>query len=118
MSRCCWISDGEQCEFPGTMSDTVTGGDRWYCAMHRHCPDQFTGREIVDRSKRWVTLPNKAEAWVAARRAEVYRTGDNPAVAAIRAKLKAGDPATKAPLSKWLPYRSRDPGQDDEEAAA
>lgn len=118
MSRCCWISDGEQCEFPGSMSESVTGGDRWYCAHHFRNKGQATGAEIVERSQRWARLPNRVEAWNEARAAEVYSGVDNPTVAAIRARLTPRKPADKSPLTKWLPKPARQPGDDEDEAAA
>lgn len=121
MSRCCWTSDGEQCEFPGSMSESVLGGDRWYCAHHFRGKDPFIAAEIVERSKRWARMPNRIEAWNSSRTAEVYSGVDNPAVAALRARLIPRKPAGKSPLAKWLPKPAnnpdREPGQDDEEAA-
>lgn len=117
MSRCCWTSDGEQCEFPGSMSDAVQGSDRWYCPHHFRGKDPFIAAEIVERSKRWARMPNRERAWNDSRTSEVYSGVDNPTVAAIRSRLIPRKPAGKSPLSKWLPAPMREPGEDIEEAA-
>ena len=88
MSACSWISNGEQCRFPGTMSDGLKGDGRWLCPFHHRTSDMVMADEIVERSKRWEAMPNRAEAWVAARKREVY-AGESPTVKALREKMAA-----------------------------
>ena len=115
MSQCSWMSEGERCRFPGTMTDATTGTDRWLCPHHYRSPGMAAGHEIVQRSIRWSQLPNAAEAWVEARRKQVYGMGDNPVVARLRAQIeahRAGRPARIASSRLGLEDR------DDDEAAA
>lgn len=87
MSACSWVSNGEQCRFPGSMSDGLKGDGRWFCALHfRSKDDPIACDEIVQRSLRWELLPNRAEAWVAMRRKEVYG-GESPTVKALREQI-------------------------------
>lgn len=87
MSVCSWLSNGEQCRFPGSISEAVKGDGRWLCALHyRSKDDPVLSDEIVSRSLKWETLPNRAEAWVEMRRREVYST-ESPTVAAIRQQM-------------------------------
>lgn len=111
MSQCSWISDGDQCEFPGTMSEGLKGDGRWLCPHHFRA-DRVTGAEIVERSKRWAALPNRAEAWVEARRKQVYGKGDNPMVARLRAQLDAAKAGRQVGIAS---SRLRLSGEDERE---
>lgn len=115
MSQCTWMSNGDQCQFPGTMADATTGTDRWFCAYHMRSPGMADGHEIVERSKRWAALKNPAEAWVAARRKQVYGSGDNPMVARLRAQLADREAGRTVGIasSRLLP---RELGEDREAA--
>lgn len=116
MSSCDWISNGAQCEFPGTMSDSILGGGRWLCPHHNRCDDQETGAEIVQRSHRWAALPNRAEAWVESRRASVY-AGDSPVVTRLREQIGAYLQGRRTGIAaSRLSSPARNPGGD--EAAA
>lgn len=115
MSRCSWISDGEQCEFPGTRADSTLGECRWFCAYHARSQSPAMASQIVEASQRWAAMPNKAEAWVDRRRREVY-ANEPPAVKALRERLKVREETSESPLAKWLPKPTRQPG-DDQEAA-
>jgi len=115
MSRCTWLANGEQCEFPGTRAESTTGDCRWLCAYHYRGPNQATGEQIVESSQRWASLPNRAEAWVDRRRREVY-ANPPPSVKALRERLKAREESRESPLAKWLP-KVRQPGEDEERAA-
>lgn len=114
MSRCDWTADGEQCEFPGTMSEATTGGGRWLCPHHSRCDDQITGREIVSRSKRWAAMPNRADAWVESRKASVY-AGESPTVKRIREQIEARRQGK--PIGIVSSRIFRQPGDDEEIAA-
>ena len=87
-SQCEFVSNGQQCRFPASMSLGTLGDGRWFCALHHRGPTQAEAAEIVERSLRWDKLPNKAEAWIKMRRAEVYGKGDNPMVAALRKQIE------------------------------
>lgn len=114
MSRCAWLSNGEQCEFPGTRAVSTTGDCRWLCAYHYRGPSQATAAQVVESSQRWASLPNKAAAWVDRRRREVY-ANEPPAVKALRDRLKAREETRESPLAKWL-TPARQPGEDEEAA--
>lgn len=116
MSRCSWMSDGEQCEFPGTRADSTLGECRWFCAYHARSLDQGLAAQYVEASQRWAAMPNKAEAWVDRRRREVY-ANEPPAVKALRERLRPIEHPAVSPLAKWLPKPTRQPGDDLEEAA-
>lgn len=114
MSRCDWTADGEQCEFPGTMSDSILGGGRWLCPHHARCDDQHAGREIVARSKRWAAMPNRAEAWNGSRKASVYGS-ESPTVKRLRAQIEAHRAGKSVGIVSSRIFR--EPGQDEEQAA-
>lgn len=116
MSRCSWLADGEQCEFPGTRAESTLGECRWFCAYHARSQSQALAAQIVEASQRWASMPNKAEAWVDRRRREVY-ANESPAVKALRERLKPREPSATSQLAKWLPAPIRQPGDDLEEAA-
>jgi hypothetical protein len=110
MSQCAWMSDGERCRFPGTMAEATTGTDRWFCAHHFRSPGMAAGREIVQRSLRWDALPNKAEAWVEARRKQVYGEGDPPAVRKLREQIAAHGRGERVGIASSR--LQREPGED------
>lgn len=114
MSRCDWASDGEQCAFPGTLSDSILGGGRWLCPHHARCDDQATGAEIVARSKRWEAMPNRAEAWVESSRASVYGA-ESHAVKRLREQMAAHRGGRPAGIASTRLFR--DSGQDELDAA-
>ena len=115
MSRCNWMSDGEQCEFPGTRADSTLGECRWFCAYHARSQSPAMASQIVEASQRWASMPNKAEAWVDRRRREVY-ANEPPAVKALRERLRPIEHPAVSPLAKWLPKPTRQPGEDQESA--
>lgn len=115
MSRCTWLADGEQCEFPGTRADSTLGDCRWFCAYHYRSQSQAMAAQIVEASQRWDDMPNKAEAWLDRRKREVY-ANDPPSVKALRERLRPIERPAVSPLAKWLP-KDRQPGEDDQEAA-
>jgi len=47
--RCSWNADGEQCRYPGSLSNTVTRGN-WVCRLHYECRDAIQGAIIVAAS--------------------------------------------------------------------
>lgn len=114
MSACSWLSNGIQCEFPGTMSDSILGGGRWLCPHHNRGVDQESGAEIVHRSHRWAAMPNRAEAWVESRIGAVY-AGESPAVKRLRAQIDAHMAGKRSGIASSRIFRN--PGEDEDLAA-
>lgn len=51
ITACAWVSNGEQCQYPGTCSNDTHGMGPWYCAAHSMHPTMERGRAIVERSR-------------------------------------------------------------------
>lgn len=49
--NCAWVASGRQCCFPGAMTESTLGTDRWYCRFHFKCTDGAIGAEIVRQSQ-------------------------------------------------------------------
>lgn len=56
--RCSWESDGMRCANAGTLADSTTGTDRWYCAGHHGCGGGAIGHQIVLESLRRDSNPD------------------------------------------------------------
>jgi len=56
MSRCSWMSDGEQCEFPGTRADSTLGECRWFCAYHARSQSPAMASQIVGSNRERIRL--------------------------------------------------------------
>ena len=59
MHGCCAYSTGtSRCHYPGTFSDSTSGGGEFYCAAHYHLDDPSTGAAIVYRSQEEYPRPD------------------------------------------------------------
>ncbi len=114
MSSCTYLANGIECKFPGTFSHGTLGDGRWMCALHRASDGQEQGAAIVARSERWAALPNRAEAWVEMRRAQVY-AHESAAVIRLRAQMAEHQSGRKVGIASSRIFRT--PGEDEEKAA-
>lgn len=53
-NRCSWLSNGMQCRYIGTWSDSTVGTGKWYCREHSYHREQEDAAAVVNRSMREV----------------------------------------------------------------
>lgn len=106
---CRWTYGAVSCKYPvGLFSQ---GEYRGLCIFHRSIPQGTQAAQIAQESQ----SATQAQYLAAANRM-IYRSGDNPAVAALRKSLKSTKPGNMGELAKWIPA-AREPGADEMEAA-
>lgn len=47
---CSWESNGQRCRYPGTVTRSTLGSDRWYCVGHATADDPVIAGRMVDES--------------------------------------------------------------------
>lgn len=72
--RCSWESDGMRCANAGTVTDSTSGSDSWYCTAHAGCKDPSLGHDIVLHSLRMNPSPDFS---IESRRARSLRVAEN-----------------------------------------
>ena len=48
---CAWLANGKRCRFPGSITNSTLGSDRWYCRFHFMLKHGSTGAEVVEQSQ-------------------------------------------------------------------
>jgi hypothetical protein len=56
-SQCEWLSDGERCRYPGSISRHTNGHGPWYCSAHDLCLTGMDGAQIVEASRNYRHRP-------------------------------------------------------------
>lgn len=102
-----------RCQYPGVFSEGTNGGGPWYCSWHAH------DRSGPDAA-RFIAASHEIPIEVAmAKRIDRMNAQSNasPTVKALREKLKTRRPGNVGSLAETA-AGIRDPGQDEQEAAA
>jgi len=106
---CRWEYGDLRCRYPVGLFQQ--GEYRGLCILHRASDKGHAAAQIAQESQKATQ-----DQYLTSASLLIYRRGDNPHVAALRASLKSTKPGNIGALAKWITPQ-REPGADEMEAA-